>query len=143
MPINLSLQTRRSVLAASASAVAAGLLPTRLTAADSSRPSQPSNHGELQMATTKGDAIRPFSIHVPEEALADLRRRINADEVARAGDGHGRLAGRAARDDAETRALLGDRLRLAQGRGAAQRPAAFHHRDRRARHSFHSRPLEA
>jgi hypothetical protein len=28
------------------------------------------------MATTKADAIRPFSIHVPDEALADLRRRI-------------------------------------------------------------------
>ena len=30
------------------------------------------------MATTKADAIRPFSIHVPDEALVDLRRRIDA-----------------------------------------------------------------
>ena len=30
------------------------------------------------MATTKADAIRPFSFHAPDEALADLRRRINA-----------------------------------------------------------------
>ena len=60
------------------------------------------------MATTKADAIRPFSINVPDEALVDLRRRINTDKMARAGDGHGRLARRAARDDAEARALLGD-----------------------------------
>ena len=78
MPTNLSLQTRRSVLAASASAVAVSLLPTRLTAADSSRPSQPSNPGESQMGTTKTDAIRPFSFRAPDEELVDLRRRINA-----------------------------------------------------------------
>jgi len=30
------------------------------------------------MATTKTDAIRPFSFHAPDEALADLRRRINS-----------------------------------------------------------------
>ena len=41
------------------------------------------------------------------------------------------------------RALLADRLRLAQGRGATERPAAVHHRDRRAGHSFHPCPLEA
>ena len=30
------------------------------------------------MATTKADAIRPFSFHAPDEDLVDLRRRINA-----------------------------------------------------------------
>jgi pimeloyl-ACP methyl ester carboxylesterase len=30
------------------------------------------------MATTKTDAIRPFSFHAPDEDLVDLRRRINA-----------------------------------------------------------------
>ena len=35
------------------------------------------------------------------------------------------------------------RLRLAQRRGAAQRPAAVHHRDRRAGHPLHPRPLAA
>ncbi len=29
------------------------------------------------MGTTKSDAIRPFSFHAPDEALVDLRRRIN------------------------------------------------------------------
>jgi len=47
-----------------------------LAAADGA--SQQPNHGDLQMATTKGDAIRPFSIHVADESLVDLRRRINA-----------------------------------------------------------------
>jgi hypothetical protein len=35
-----------------------------------------------------------------------------------------------------------DRLRLAQGRGEAQRAAAVHDDDRRRRHSLHPRPLE-
>ena len=35
----------------------------------------------------------------------------------------------------------GTRLRLAQGGGEAQRPAAVHDRDRRGRHSLHPRPL--
>jgi hypothetical protein len=39
---------------------------------------QPSNQGDSQMGMTKADAIRPFSINVPDEALVDLRRRINA-----------------------------------------------------------------
>ena len=67
----------------------------------------------------------------------------NRDPVARARDGQRRLAGRAARDDAGARALLGDRLRLAQVRGETERPAELHHRDRRAGHPFHSRPLPA
>jgi hypothetical protein len=39
---------------------------------------QPSNQGESQLGMTKADAIRPFSINVPDEALVDFRRRINA-----------------------------------------------------------------
>jgi pimeloyl-ACP methyl ester carboxylesterase len=39
---------------------------------------QPSNQGDSQMGMTKADAIRPFCINVPDEALVDLRRRINA-----------------------------------------------------------------
>ena len=75
-------------------------------------------------AQSGGPSVRPFSINFPEEALADLRRRINADQVARTGTGLGRLAGRAARDNAGTRTLLGNGARLAQGGGAAQRLAA-------------------
>src|ERR1700722_9217909 len=52
------------------------------------------------------------------------------DKVARTGNGHGCIARRPARDDSGTRALLGDRLRLAQDRGETERTAAIHYRDR-------------
>ncbi|CAA9543748.1 MAG: Epoxide hydrolase, partial [uncultured Thermomicrobiales bacterium] len=63
------------------------------------------------------------------------------DPVARPGDRRGYLPGRAAGHDAGARAPLGDRLRLAEGGGAAAGPAAVRHRDRRARHPLHPRPL--
>ena len=78
MSTNSSLPTRRSVLAASAAAGAVSFLPMHLAAAGNAPPSQQSNHGDLQMDTSNADAIRPFSIHFPDEALADLRRRIAA-----------------------------------------------------------------
>ena len=53
-----SLPTRRDVLVAAGAAIAIGLVPTALYAA-------------------AGDAeIRPFQVHVPDEILADLRRRV-------------------------------------------------------------------
>ena len=55
-----SSPTRRSFLAGSAATGALGLLPAELRAA------------------TGDDAIRPFRIEFPDEALADLRRRIAA-----------------------------------------------------------------
>ena len=92
-------------------------------------------------ASTDKNAIRPFQMTFPDDELTDLRRRIEAtrwpDRETDASQGV------SARDDAGTRALLGDRVRLAQGRGEAERPAAVHHRDRRGRHSFHSRSFEA
>src|SRR5258707_11764706 len=72
---------RRGFLAASAAAGAIGLLPAHLAAAAAAgdaRPSQPSNQGDSPMGTTDDNAIRPFRINVPEEALIDLRRRIAA-----------------------------------------------------------------
>ena len=56
--------TRRHVLAASAAAGIVGLFPAHPAGAAS----EPSEHG----------AIRPFSVHVPEADLVDLRRRIAA-----------------------------------------------------------------
>jgi pimeloyl-ACP methyl ester carboxylesterase len=55
-----SSPTRRSFLAASAAAGAAGVLSSGSSAA------------------TEDSPIRPFQINVPEDALVDLRRRINA-----------------------------------------------------------------
>src|SRR5215467_4711123 len=61
------------------------------------------------------------------------------DAVAREGNRRRSNARRAPRDDAGTRALLGDRVRLAQVRGETERPPAVHDRDRWARHPLHSR----
>ena len=92
-------------------------------------------------AVTSQRDIRPFRIDVPQEAIDDLRRRLAATQLAREGDRPGLIPGRAARDDAEARAVLGDGLRLAQVRGEAERPAAVHYRDRWAGYPLHPRPL--
>jgi pimeloyl-ACP methyl ester carboxylesterase len=49
-----------------------------LAAEGGAGPSQPSNQGDPQMATTKADAIRPFTFHAPQAELNELRRRIKA-----------------------------------------------------------------
>ena len=116
--------TRRELLAASAAAGAISMLPRNASG------SRTEFHPPFSVNIPRGGARRPSPAH----------RR---DALARTGDGRGCIARRAARDDAGARALLGDRLRLAQGRGEAERPAAVHDRDRRAGHSFHPRPLEA
>ena len=63
--------------------------------------------------------------------------------LAREGGRRGCLPGRAAGDDPGARALLGDRVRLAQVRGEAERLPAVHHRDRRAGHPLRPRALQA
>ena len=78
MSANSALPTRRSVLAASTAAGAASFLPLLLAAPGGAHSSQQSNPGDSQMGTSKADAIRPFSIQFPDEALVDLRRRIDA-----------------------------------------------------------------
>ena len=117
--------TRRELLAATAAAGAISLLPGTLRAA-------------------AGDnSIRPFTVSFPQEELAELRRRVEAtrwpDQETVTDDTQGvqfatmqKLA-RYWATDYDWRKM----------RGAAQCPAALHHRDRRARHSFHPCPLEA
>ena len=83
--------TRRELLAATAAAGALSLLPRSLRAA------------------AGDESIRPFTVNFPEEELADLRRRVAATQLARPGDRHRRIAGRAARDDPEARAATGRR----------------------------------
>src|SRR5262245_27783736 len=63
---SISEPNRRTVLAATAAAGAASLVPTQPTAAADE--------------TKGGAAIRPFRIDVPEAKLVDLRRRIAATQ---------------------------------------------------------------
>ena len=81
MPAALSPPTRRSVLAGSAIVGAASLLPAHLTAAAAASdtpPGQPSNQGDSSMDSEVDNTLRPFQFNAPDEALADLRRRIAA-----------------------------------------------------------------
>ena len=88
-------------------------------------------------------AIRPFQVNVPEAELTELRRRINAT----------RWPERETVADASQGVQLATMQALARYwateydwrkvRGEAERAAAVHHRDRRARHPLHSRPFEA
>jgi pimeloyl-ACP methyl ester carboxylesterase len=81
MPAALSPPTRRSVLAGSAIVGAASLLPAHLTAAAaaSNTPAGPtSNQGDSSMDSEVDNTLRPFQFNAPDEALADLRRRIAA-----------------------------------------------------------------
>ena len=88
-------------------------------------------------------AIRPFHINVPEAAT---RRPSPARAWRRGGPTRETVTDQSQGVQLATIQKLArywdDGLRLAQVRGEAQCPAAFHHRDRRARHSFHSRSLE-
>src|SRR5262249_10197365 len=82
---------------------------------------------EVVVSTTVESAfeIRPFHIDVPQEELDGLRSRIEAtrfvDEETVGDQSQGVQFG----DDSETRALLGDGVRLAQVRGEAECPAQF------------------
>src|SRR5664279_3826535 len=60
MPALSTSHTRRDLLAVGAAAGALSLMPAHLAAA------------------VDGSAIRPFRVNFPEQALVDLRRRINA-----------------------------------------------------------------
>jgi pimeloyl-ACP methyl ester carboxylesterase len=68
-------QNRRQLLGvATVVATVAGLLLAPQMVAGAS--AQTSSQGGVSMSTTIDSAIRPFSIHVPDESLTDLRRRI-------------------------------------------------------------------
>ena len=93
----------------------------------------PAQHGASAQGAAKTRAaddasIRPFRINVPEEALVDLRRRIAATKWPERETVSDATQGVQLATMREARALLGDRLRLAQGGGEAERPAAIRHR---------------
>jgi hypothetical protein len=77
MSIASASPTRRDLPATSVAAGTVSLFPMHLIAAEGDKPpGQTSNQGDSPMATINDNAIRPFSIDVPEDALVDLRRRI-------------------------------------------------------------------
>ena len=133
---------RRGVIVSAAAASAASLFFAHLPAAGETQTGQPSKQGDASIGADEGDAIRPFKFQCVRRSARGPAPADCRDEVALAGTGDGRVARRAARDDARTRALLADRLRLAQGRSEAERLAAIHDDDRRGGHSFHSRSFE-
>ena len=87
--------------------------------------------------------IRPFHVEVPEEELADLRRRIAATRWPTKELVDDRSQGVQLATMQELARYWDDRLRLAQGRGEAERAAAVHDRDRRGRHPLHPRQVAA
>ena len=93
-------------------------------------------------AATEGDAIRPFRVDVPEETLVDLRRRITATNWPERETVTDETQGVQFATIQKLARYWANRSRLAQGRGATQRLAAVHDRDRRAGHSLHSRSFE-
>ena len=94
------------------------------------------------MSTTVDTApgIRSFQIEIPEEQIEDLRSPHRGDALAHQGASRGSVAGRASGDDAGAGPLLDDRVRLGE-RGAAERAATVHDRDRRGGYPLHPRPL--
>ena len=94
------------------------------------------------MTTMVETEIRPFRVEFKEEQIDDLRRRIAATRWPSKELVQDRSQG-VAGDRPGARALLGDRLRLAQSRSEVQRAAAVQDRDRRRRHPLHPREVEA
>ena len=95
------------------------------------------------MTETDASAIRPFNVSFPEAELTELRRRVNATRWPERETVTDATQGVQLATMQKLARLLGQRLRLAQVRGETEGLAAFHHRDRRAGHSFHSRSFEA
>ena len=89
------------------------------------------------------EGVRPLTIDIPDEEIEDLRTRLDATRwpskelVADARQGV-QLA-----TTQELTRYWAQRLRLAHDRGEAERAAAVHDRDRRARHPLHPRQVAA
>ena len=109
MSATSSTLSRRTVLAASAAASATNLL------------SGCSHRGGQHRRAHRNP---PVLLPRPRTGACRNAPARQRGDLAGAGNGRGCISGRAARHDAEARALLGDRLRLAQGRGADQCAAA-------------------
>ena len=88
-------------------------------------------------------AIRPFHVDIPEEAIVDLRRRIAATRWPEKETVADQSQGVPLATMQELARYWATDYDWRDVRGETERPAAVHHRDRRARHPLHSRPLAA
>ena len=96
------------------------------------------------IAAAPSDAIRPFTVDFPEADLDDLRRRVAATRWPDKEDGLQTPRRACSSPPSRSSPPIGRRdYDWRKMRGPAQRPAAVHHRDRRARHPLHPCPLEA
>ena len=85
--------------------------------------------------------IRPFRAEIAEEELADLRRRLAATRWPDPETVPDQSQGAQLSKLQGLVRYWGNGLRLAPGRGQAERAAAVRHGDRRAGHPLHPRPL--
>ena len=92
---------------------------------------------------TDGGEIRDFTIDVPEDAIRDMRRRIAAMRWPDKETVSDRTQGVQLATMQELARYWATDYDWRKVRGAAQRLPAIHHRDRRAGHPLHPRPLEA
>ena len=88
------------------------------------------------------DAIRPFHVSIPEEALVDLRRRIAATRWPEQETVADQSQGVPLATMQELARYWATDYDWRKVRGETERPTAVHHRDRWAGHSFHSRAFE-
>ncbi len=90
----------------------------------------------------EASAIRPFRINVPEAKLVDLRRRIAATHWPEKETVADQSQGVQLATMQELARYWATDYDWRKVRGETERPAAVHHRDRRAGHSFHPRSFE-
>jgi pimeloyl-ACP methyl ester carboxylesterase len=70
--------SRRSLLAGSAATGAVGLLAIQFVSAGDASADEKSNQGGAAAGRTEADTVLPFRVVVPDEDLANLRRRLSA-----------------------------------------------------------------
>ena len=88
-------------------------------------------------------AIRPFRVDVPEAGLVDLRQRIAATHWPEKETVADQSQGVPLATMQELARYWATEYDWRKVEATAERPAAVHHRDRRAGHSFHSRSVAA
>ena len=89
------------------------------------------------------DAITPFKIAIDHRADRRPETPLARDTLAGQGNAERLVAGHSARLRAGRLPLLGEGLRLARARSAAEPVPAIPHDDRRCRHPLHPRPFAA